>query len=198
MRSARWLLAFHLLPLGALAQNQLPAPYQPPAALHPPAPMERADPGPLPNAPQPAPSPAQIRANLEWERLAGQTHYLRPEVRIQAEGDALRCDVDKVTPDEIFCTEHRASNGPFLSLLHPKEQYHIPRREIRNVRVGGRELSTLLGAGIGIGLGVGLGSIKDASREEGGQAIFALLLGGLGGLIGHALPFAGHPIYQQP
>ena len=198
MRSAPWLLPLLLLPLGALAQTQPPAPVPPPVSSQPPAPIQRADPIALPNAPQPAPSPAQVRADLEWERLTRQTHYLRPEVRIQAEGDALRCDVDKVTPDEIFCTEHRASNGPLLGLLHPKDQYHIPRREIRDVRVGGRELSTLLGAGVGIGVGIGLGSVDDSSRAHGVQAILALLLGGLGGLIGHALPLAGHPIYQQP
>ena len=186
MRPPLLLLLLAIFPLTALGQTQ------------PPAPIERQIPDALPNAPQPAPTQAQIHANKQWDKLARETHYLRPEVRIQAIGDPIRCDVDKVTPDEIFCIEHRVMNGPMVNLFHPKEHYHVPRREIRDVRVGGRELSTLLGAGIGIGVGVGLGSINDASRADGAQAILGLLMGGLGALIGHATPFAGHPIYQQP
>ncbi len=170
-----------------------------PAQTQPPAPVERQTPAAaLPNAPQPTPTQAEINAAAQWERLARQSHYLRPEIRIQAVGDPIRCDVDKVTSDEVFCTQHRANNGPLGSLFIPKETYHVPRREIRDIRIEGREMSTLLGAGIGMGVGVGLGSINNASRTDGAQAILGLLLGGLGGFVGHALPFAGHAVYQQP
>lgn len=163
-----------------------------------PAPIERLPPQALPSAPQPQPTQAQVRADKDWEKLIHATHYSRPEVRIQAVGDPLRCDVEKVTPDEIFCTEHRAGSGFLENLIHPREQYHVPRREIRDVRVGGRELSTLLGTAVGIGVGVGIGSINEASRADGGQVYGALLCGVIGALIGHSLPFAGHPVYQQP
>jgi hypothetical protein len=163
----------------------------------PPAPVERRDAAALPESPQPS-THAQLRADEEWKKLIQGTHYTRPEVRIQAVGDPIHCDVDEVTEDEIFCTEHRANDGPFSSLFHPEEQYHVPRREIRDVRVVGRAMSTALGAGIGIGLGVGIGSINPASRADGGQAYGALLLGLLGAFVGHAIPMAGHPVYRQP
>ena len=185
----RILLFLLLLPLPALSS---------PAQTQATAPIERRDAAALPEAPQPAPTQAQIHADKQWQHLIQGTHYNRPEVRIQATGDTIRCDIDKVTADEIFCTEHRANNGPFGSLFHPKEQYHVPRREVHDVRVGGREMSTALGGGIGIAIGVGIGSINAESRADGAQAYGALLFGLLGAFIGHAIPFAGHPVYQQP
>ena len=170
----------------AVAQNQ------------PPAEIERRPPTVLPNAPQPTSSQAQADADQQWAQLIRGTRYTRPEVRIQAVGNPIRCDVDKVTTEEIFCTEHRANSGPLTNLFLPKEEYRVPRREILEVRTGGRGQATALGAAIGIGLGVGLGSVNRTTREDGGQAIFALLLGGLGALIGHAYSFAGHPVYQHP
>ncbi len=199
-----------LLLLMAVPTLHLCAHSQAPTESGTPAPVERRDSTPLPNAPQPAANQiqaqaqtqaqtqAQIHADKQWAELIRQSYYQRPEVRVQAAGDPIRCDIDKVTGYEISCMEHRAANGFVGGILHARQQYRIPRREIRNVRVAGREISTLVGAGVGVGVGVGVGSINQASRADGAQAIFALLFGGLGALIGHALPVAGRQVYQQP
>jgi len=172
-----------LLPCGLSAQIQAAAP------------VERRTPGSaLPDAPQPAYTPAQMHADKAWERLGTQSRSDRPELRIQATGDPIRCDLDGVTPDGIFCTQHGGIGGP----LFPKGHYYVPRREIREIRVGGRVYSTLLGLGIGVAVGTGLGSIHAANREDGAPAILALLCGGAGALIGHALPLRGTPMYRQP
>lgn len=164
------------------------------------APIERRPPSPpqtLPNAPGAAAK--ETEADSAWDRL---THVanrgLRPEIRVQALGEPIRCDLDAVTPYELFCVEHRAMHEPIRDVLMPPVPYRVPRSEIREVREGGRGGSTALGALIGTGVGVGLGSASAASRASGGQFWGGLLFGLAGGAAGHFLPFKGHVVYQHP
>jgi len=165
------------------------------------APIERRPPA-LPSAPVPSlpvPSPGDVRAENAWENLGLMAaRGARPEIRVQAMGEPIRCDLDAVTPYELFCVEHRAMREPIRDVLMPPVPYRVPRSDIRDVRIGGRDGSTALGAVIGAGVGVGLGSASAASRSSGGQLWGGLLFGLAGGFVGHFMPFKGHVVYQHP
>ncbi|HEY4356059.1 MAG TPA: hypothetical protein VGN16_09955 [Acidobacteriaceae bacterium] len=164
------------------------------------APIERRSPPAaqtLPNAP--APTAGEIEADNQWQELARRANRgPRTEIRVQAMGEPIRCDLDAVTPDELFCVEHRAVHSPLRDVLIPPAPYRVPRADVRNVRTGGRDGSTALGALIGAGVGVGLGSASAASRSSGGQLMGGLLFGLAGAAVGHFLPFRGHVVYQRP
>jgi len=157
------------------------------------APIERrpAPPQQLPPTPQPiAPDP-------QWTRLIQQTNRgWHDEIRVQAFGEPIHCTIDQLTDTTLFCTEYRVMHSAISDAFDPPQLLAIPRRDIREIRDGGRDLSTLTGVAVGMGIGAGLGSLTPQSRADGKQFWDAALLGVIGGFIGHLAPFKGHLIYR--
>lgn len=152
------------------------------------APIERRPPPPaaLPE------SPDQIASEREWSKLIHiAADNSGTELRIQAHGEPFRCRVEEVTPDEIFCSQHRPS--PWQ---RPAMEYRIPRAEVREVRQHGRAYSTLLGVCIGVGTLGGMKAVTTSTDSATNGAIGVLLGGVIGGFLGHALPFKGNVVYR--
>ena len=141
-----------------------------------------------------SPPTPQTQSDRQWDHLqrAVQLGY-HDELRIQAVGPPIRCNIDDVTPAELFCTEYRALPGP-MDYIRPRRTMRIPRAEVANIRSGGRELSTFAGMDIGAGAGVALGS----RGSDQNKLISALLVSAVGGFIGHFAPFKGRVIYRAP
>jgi hypothetical protein len=143
-----------------------------------------------PIEPPAAPDPA-------WQSFAHRRN-LRPgnELRIQAYGSPFRCHLDRIAPDELDCTLY---GRPSLFFPQPDIPYRIPRADIREVRTGGRDASTLLGFGVGFGLGAAaISGNPDITGKAAPILLFGSLLGALGGYIGHHFPLKGHTVYRNP
>jgi hypothetical protein len=151
-------------------------------AAHAQAPIERQPPA--------APDPA-------WQSFA-QRRNLRPgnELRIQAYGRPFRCHLDRIGANELDCTLY---GSPSLFFPQPDIPYRIPRADIREVRTGGRDASTLLGFGVGFGLGAAaISGNPDITGKAAPILLFGSLLGALGAYIGHHLPLKGRTLYRTP
>ncbi len=160
------------------------------------APIERrspSSPAPLPQAP----SAMVAEADRQWQQLERRArHGSSEELRVQANGEPLRCSLDHVTGSELMCTEYRPFSSPLERFFFPPQPFHVPRSDIREVRNGGRELSTLVGAAAGIGLGAGVSSARGGTQSD--VIANGLLIGLIGGFIGHVAPFKGFVVYRQP
>jgi len=162
--------------------------------IHAQAPIERQPP---PSATPALPS-APTPSDLQWSDLTRKLHYRQLEFRVQAAGDPIRCTPGQITPTTLFCTEFRVASNPIHDAIFPPKTYIIPRSDIEDIRIGGREKSTAIGILIGMGAGAALGSTNTQSRAQGGPALGALVFGLIGGLVGHIAPAKGHIIYAAP
>jgi hypothetical protein len=137
-------------------------------------------------------------ANTSWQKIQKfSSNGWDPELRVQALGDPIRCDLRDITPTTLICIDHQTINSPIRNIFIPPQAYVIPRADIREIRIGGRDKATALGMLIGLGVGVGIGSIN---HNTGGtsQFIGASIFGLVGALIGHHAPFKGRILYRNP
>ena len=148
----------------------------------------------------PTPPPAAPQASASdaaWDRLNHLARYgTHTELRIETPTGILHCHLEGVGPDGLTCMPHELNAALVRVILRPQPDL-IPRQDIRNIRVGGRELSTLIGAGIGAGIGFGFGAQGTAPHGT-GEFIGALGVGLIGGFFGHLFPTRGHLIYTAP
>jgi len=133
-----------------------------------------------------------------WSKLATGDYGQHVELRIQAKGDPIRCDLDAMTPTTLNCVQHRTLVSPLNDLLIEPESWSIPRADIREIRLSDRHGSAALGMLIGGAFGVALGSFGSSDTRGFAQGLGFIIFGYFGALIGHHHPLKGQIIYQAP
>jgi hypothetical protein len=139
-----------------------------------------------------SPQPSAV-PDASWQKFVQEWATKKgTELRVQTPVSILRCHLNTINASVMVCDQRLADRILFPA---PGGHLEIPKGDVYEVRVGGREKSTLLGALIGFGAGLSIAATHSGVND--GTVLASALVGGIGAIIGHILPARGHIIYSQ-
>src|ERR1035441_4473956 len=138
------------------------------------------------------------QAGSNWDRVKA----VDPGTPIRLQGESGRrvfCDVLQVDDTQLICSRSRR-----ILFFPMSDRMVYQRKQVREVRLTRRLLSSVVGAGIGVGAGVGVGyGLENQATRAEDPGLLQFTFGLLGGLVGEAVgqgtDFLGGPvIYRAP
>jgi hypothetical protein len=116
-------------------------------------------------------------------------------ISVKTDRTTFHCVLDSTTNEALFC--HPEFPRPFFIPV-PADGLTLPRQHILSIKQRDRPASTLLGILVGFGCGAGLAVVNHQPDQSADVIIGGVLLGTVGGFIGHAFSLIHHTLYRAP